>query len=112
MVILPIVSCWTPSTGIAELRKRLSAAYPFGERKYWPYKVWCEEVTRTLNLLRAQHEPSPRDRPCGTCGAKPGKQCRTMVSADGSYLLPEGTYHEARSAPPSGPLFDTPIEKR
>lgn len=27
-----------------EIRKALREAYPFGERKYWPYKVWCDEI--------------------------------------------------------------------
>ena len=31
-----------------ELRKLISAAYPFGERKYHPYKIWCDEVNRQL----------------------------------------------------------------
>lgn len=30
----------------AEIRKALAAAYPFGERRYWPYKVWLSEVAR------------------------------------------------------------------
>jgi hypothetical protein len=30
------------------LRCALSDAYPFGERKHLPYKVWCEEVKRQL----------------------------------------------------------------
>lgn len=29
-----------------EIRKALVAAYPFGERKYWPYKVWLDEIRR------------------------------------------------------------------
>jgi hypothetical protein len=56
MAILPIVSCWTPETGIEELRKRLSAAYPFGERKYWPYKVWLSEVNRTIAAVERLEE--------------------------------------------------------
>lgn len=31
-----------------ELRKLISAAYPFGERKHHPYKIWCDEVKRQL----------------------------------------------------------------
>lgn len=31
-----------------KLRKLISAAYPFGERKYHPYKIWCDEVNRQL----------------------------------------------------------------
>jgi hypothetical protein len=30
------------------LRRALRDAYPFGERAYWPYKVWCDEVQRQL----------------------------------------------------------------
>lgn len=56
MVILPIVSCWTPETGIAELRKRLSAAYPFGERKHWPYKVWLDQVNKTIAAVERIEE--------------------------------------------------------
>ena len=29
-----------------ERRKALAIAYPFGERKYWPYKVWLNEIRR------------------------------------------------------------------
>jgi hypothetical protein len=28
------------------IRKALRDAYPFGERAWWPYKVWCDEVRR------------------------------------------------------------------
>ena len=27
-----------------DLRKVISAAYPFGERRLWPYKCWLREV--------------------------------------------------------------------
>jgi hypothetical protein len=30
------------------LRKALRDAYPYGERKYWPYKVWLDEIRRQL----------------------------------------------------------------
>ncbi len=32
------------------LRKALKEAYPYFERKYWPYKVWCSEIRRQLKL--------------------------------------------------------------
>jgi DNA-binding NarL/FixJ family response regulator len=36
------------------LRKALRDAYPFGERKYSPYKIWCDEVNRqTKGALNA-----------------------------------------------------------
>ena len=34
------------------VRKALKEAYPFGERKYWPYKVWCDEVQRQMHKRR------------------------------------------------------------
>lgn len=33
---------------IGVLRAALREAYPFGERKYFPYKVWCHEVNRQI----------------------------------------------------------------
>ena len=29
-----------------EQRQALTAAYPFGERRYFPYKVWLSEIKR------------------------------------------------------------------
>jgi hypothetical protein len=41
-----------------ELRIALRDAYPFGERKMWPYKVWLSEIKRQ----RGQRErPLPHD---------------------------------------------------
>ena len=28
------------------IRKALHDAYPFGQRKYHPYKIWCDEIKR------------------------------------------------------------------
>lgn len=30
----------------AEIRKALHDAYPFGERRYHPYKIWLDEIQR------------------------------------------------------------------
>lgn len=32
----------------SELKQALKDAYPFGERKHWPYKIWCDCVKRAL----------------------------------------------------------------
>ncbi|MDD5086073.1 MAG: hypothetical protein PHE61_08620 [Candidatus Omnitrophica bacterium] len=32
------------TVSLAEVRKLISQAYPFGERKYHPYKCWLREV--------------------------------------------------------------------
>ena len=34
------------------LEKAIRAAYPFGERAHWPYKVWLEEVRRHMAVVR------------------------------------------------------------
>jgi hypothetical protein len=39
------------------LRKALFEAYPYGERRYWPYKVWCDEIRTQLGLKRPK-EPA------------------------------------------------------
>jgi isocitrate dehydrogenase kinase/phosphatase len=37
-----------PKADPKELRRLISEAYPFGERKYHPYKIWLDEVSRQL----------------------------------------------------------------
>jgi hypothetical protein len=34
------------TTGLSEkeIRSALREAYPWGERKYHPYKIWCDEI--------------------------------------------------------------------
>lgn len=36
------------------LRRALREAYPFGERKYHPYKIWCDEIKRQLGQKRSK----------------------------------------------------------
>ena len=43
-----------------ELRKALFDAYPFGMRRYHPYRIWIDEIAR-------QRKKKP---PLGTFGAK------------------------------------------
>jgi hypothetical protein len=50
-----------PSLTIFEQNAELSKAYPFGERKYHPYKIWLDEIRRqrggrTEVGKRAEHE--------------------------------------------------------
>lgn len=35
------------------VRKALRSRYPFGERNYWPYKVWLKEIRFQLEGQRA-----------------------------------------------------------
>lgn len=41
-----------PSADRAELKKLLFKAYPFGMRRYHPYKIWCEEVRIALGVKK------------------------------------------------------------
>lgn len=45
---------------LAFARKVLRAAYPFGEREYWPYKVWLNECRKQLRLQLTKDKPDPR----------------------------------------------------
>lgn len=40
----------TGTSDIKKLRRALREAYPFGERKYWPYKVWCSEIRNQIHF--------------------------------------------------------------
>lgn len=33
------------------IKKALRDAYPFGERKYFPYKIWCNEIQRQRGIV-------------------------------------------------------------
>lgn len=39
---------------LAERKKAISAAYPWGPREYWPYKAWCKASREAL----ARYQPS------------------------------------------------------
>jgi len=43
-----------PDTDEQELRKLISAAYPFGQRQYHPYKIWCSEVRAQMDLRKTK----------------------------------------------------------
>jgi hypothetical protein len=39
-----------------EIRRAIRDAYPFGERRHHPYKIWLDEVARQLRL----RNPGPK----------------------------------------------------
>lgn len=49
-----------PEAEGAELKKLISAAYPFGERAMWPYKLWLEEVRKALRLGGKRPDPEQK----------------------------------------------------
>jgi hypothetical protein len=42
-----------PDATLAERKKALTAAYPFGERRHFPFKAWCKARRQYL----ARYEP-------------------------------------------------------
>jgi hypothetical protein len=50
----------TRGEGPAAIKKALFDAYPFGERRYHPYKVWCSEIARQTG--RSRKAPTKPDR--------------------------------------------------
>jgi hypothetical protein len=38
-----------------EIRVALFAAYPFGQRQYHPYKIWCDEIQRQRRFGKYTH---------------------------------------------------------
>ena len=42
-----------------EIKKALREAYPYGERKYHPYKIWCDEIKVQRKLKKKK--PSAED---------------------------------------------------
>jgi hypothetical protein len=43
-----------------ELRKLISAAYPWGQREYHPYQAWCKAVQETFAQPVAHNLPPKR----------------------------------------------------
>lgn len=81
----------------------IDAAYPFTERRYWPYKMWLLERRRAIALMTST-ATRPIDRQCPACGAAALRSCRDIESR----AIME-TFHEARvrglSPTSNGPLF-------
>lgn len=45
-----------------EIKKALREAYPFGEREYWPYKVWCDEVRKQRGFKSHKKAEQPKNQ--------------------------------------------------
>ena len=43
-----------------QIRSALFEAYPFGERRYTPYKIWLDEIRRQRHLKATKEELSRR----------------------------------------------------
>lgn len=51
-----------PGADLKTMKRLLFDAYPYGPRKYHPYKIWCSQVNRTLKVLYSD-EYKPRSAP-------------------------------------------------
>lgn len=47
----------------AKLKKALFDAYPYGERKYWPYKVWLSEIRNQLGKKKIKTKQDTETMP-------------------------------------------------
>jgi len=50
-----VIAVVTKEQGIENpdaLEKAIRAAYPFGERAHWPYKIWLSEVRTHMTIVR------------------------------------------------------------
>lgn len=81
------------------MMKAIDAAYPFGMRRYTPYREWLDERAKALDALATE----PIHRICKVCGAKPLRKCRDVETKQ-----PMATLHGFRlgQGGPNGPLFD------
>ena len=55
-IIRDIISAYPNVTDKKQLRTLISSAYPFGEKKYHPYKIWCDEVSVQLGEKKSKNE--------------------------------------------------------
>jgi hypothetical protein len=46
-----------------EMEKLIRAAYPFGERNYHPYKIWCSAVNRHFKRERTKTQRNLDQQP-------------------------------------------------
>lgn len=83
---------------ILPMMKALDAAYPFGERRYTPYKEWLDERAKALDALATK----PIHRICRICGAKPNRARKDVATK-----APMTELHPWRlgQGGPNGPLF-------
>lgn len=45
------------------LRKELRAAFPYGERARWPYKVWLDEIRTQLGMKKRKDSAGIQEPP-------------------------------------------------
>ncbi len=103
--VIARVAAEHPGLDTVELLKLIDASYPFGERKYWPYRMWLKARQAWIRQRNGKDSIAmpPIDRKCAACGSQPGHACRSFDAVGPGFDM--DTFHDARMTPPSGPLF-------
>ena len=59
-----IAKALTDSKGKSEqeIRKTLRDAYPWGERRMHPYKIWCDEIKVQRGLKKSKIAVTPKNQ--------------------------------------------------
>ncbi len=84
IVIASVLSTLPPSATLKDKRNAIRAAYPFGQRRFHPYKMWLKEVNAALSPQEKKHRSpavvsvGPQGVICGWCD---GKQCFGCLGA-------------------------------
>lgn len=47
-IIAKIIQEYNPDKDSMPLKLKLQEAFPWGERKHYPYKIWLDEIRRQL----------------------------------------------------------------
>ena len=67
-IIAEVMASAPADATLPQVRRMLRDAYPFGARKHSPYKVWCSEQLKAINVWRKKEEerkPDPYGDKCG-----------------------------------------------
>jgi hypothetical protein len=80
-ILGPLFGAMAPGTSESEIRRQVREAYPFGERKYWPYKAWIARVRAWRHAWRLGYRQPIRRRV---------QPVRTRIDRRDSDTLPLG----------------------
>lgn len=73
-------------TDETEIIRRIDAAYPFGEREYYPYKAWLMERRIAKGLLRGQLVNVSPDKVVAQTQYKPVPELEAWLRARGGSV--------------------------
>lgn len=59
-VIYEVLREMPPDSTIEQKRAALKKAYPFGERRMHPYKIWCDQVKKMLQIPKEPKTKNPQ----------------------------------------------------